>query len=68
MGNTNSCSTTGAGSTMAFVPQPQSCSAPPPKPPPALVNQTVQNGQSSGSTFDTSLQRTDQMGISPLHL
>ena len=25
-------------------------------------------GSASGSTFDTSLQRTQQMGISPLHL
>lgn len=41
---------------------------PPPKPPPALENLAPQRGQQSTNTFDTSLQRNAQMGISPLHM
>ena len=48
---------------------PTSCGGPNnPPPPPIKVNTAVTESQSSGSTFDTSLQRTQQMGISPLHL
>ena len=47
---------------------PPSDPCPPPPPPPIKVNTAVTESQTSGSTFDTSLQRTQQMGISPLHL
>ena len=63
MGNYNSCL---VGDPDA--PPPPNCGNTPPPPPPLTNNNAVTAGQKSGSTFDTSLQRTVQMGLSPLHL
>ena len=41
----------------------------PQKPPPKqLMNLTYNTGQKSTNTFDTSIQRNPQMGISPIHM
>ena len=50
------------------APPPPNCGATPPPPPVATANQAIQGGQRSTNTFDTSLQRNPQMGLSPLHM
>jgi hypothetical protein len=50
------------------APPPPNCGATPPTPAPATTNQAIQGGQRSTNTFDTSLQRNPQMGLSPLHM
>lgn len=50
------------------APPPPNCGATPPPQPVANANQPQRGGQQSTNTFDTSLQRNNQMGISPLHM
>ena len=63
MGNYNSCM---IGDPDA--PPPPDCGETPPPAPVATANQAQQSGQRSTNTFDTSLQRNPQMGLSPLHM
>jgi hypothetical protein len=63
MGNSNSCNVGDPD-----MPPPPDCGNPPPEAPPANPNMAIQSGQRSTNTFDTSLQRNNQMGISPLHM
>ena len=66
----------GAGSSTCGIfdpdaPPPPDCNNPandPPPTPKAVPNLLIRQGQQSTNTFDTTLQRPQFVGISPLHL